>query len=224
MEQYPINPSFEVSKSLPKLLPPTRTGDPPISIISYASPIRVAYSNSPVPELLDAYVGTVDMVLHIGMASGRTYYTAEKHGHRDGYTKHKDIDGRRPAPATGPLDADVPELLTTSLAFEPIVALWQDLIRAIPAGEAGHAADVRPSENAGYFLCDYTYFTSLKWYGRKHECMRGGDVRTRPVLFFHVPAESDERSLNTGVVVVEQLIRAMVHCFVQQDAQESNGV
>ena len=72
---FPVNPSFEIARLLPQLLSkPSATGRP-INIISYGSPIRVAYKDARelLPPLLEAYSGTVDLVLHIGMAAGRKF-------------------------------------------------------------------------------------------------------------------------------------------------------
>ncbi|KAH9807328.1 Protoporphyrinogen oxidase, partial [Teratosphaeria destructans] len=99
-EKFPVNPSYEIARSLPATLPRGQHDAATIHIIGYASPIRVCYDDARdlLPPLLAAYSPTVDMVLHLGMASGRQYYTAERYGHRDGYTRNKDVDGRVPPP------------------------------------------------------------------------------------------------------------------------------
>lgn len=86
-DKFPVNPSFEITKSLPELLTATSSKDLPIRIIPYPEPIRVAYDDvrELVPKLHEAYSGTVDLVMHIGMASGRNFYCAERYAHRDGY-------------------------------------------------------------------------------------------------------------------------------------------
>lgn len=81
-ERFPINPSFEITKSLPEYLPVSRRHSTAVRIISFGSAIRVAYDEvrELVPKMHKAYEGTVDLVLHIGMASGRNYYCIERYG------------------------------------------------------------------------------------------------------------------------------------------------
>lgn len=87
-DQYPVNPSFEITKSLPEHLPATSSRDVSIRIIPYRHPIRVCYDDvrELIPKLHEGHSGSVDLVLHIGMASGRKFYCAERLGHRDGYS------------------------------------------------------------------------------------------------------------------------------------------
>lgn len=204
-ERYPINPSFEVAKSLPSTFVADGTK---VHIVCYGTPVNVCYEQvlELAPVLHESYAGTVDLVLHLGMASGRDYYTAELHGHRDGYTKHKDLEGK-----TLPADyglvhfSDCPPLLTTSLDFDEVVGRWKSNIADI------NGADCRPSEDAGHYLCDYIYFNSLAWFGRRNGSLGAGKSSDRPVLFLHVPAEGDPETLEKGKQVTLALIEAMVH-------------
>lgn len=86
-DKFPVNPSFEIAKSLPELLPARTSSETAIRIIPYSQPIRVAYDDvrELIPKLHEAHAGSVDLVMHIGMASGRKFYCAERYGHRDGY-------------------------------------------------------------------------------------------------------------------------------------------
>ncbi|KAF2173939.1 hypothetical protein M409DRAFT_16208 [Zasmidium cellare ATCC 36951] len=225
-EKYPVNPSYEITRLLPDYLPATSPHESAVRIISYGTPIRVVYDGvrELVPKLHDAYAGMVDLVLHIGMASGRKFYCAERYGHRDGYIKNKDLDGNMPSPEEGKITfGDCPETMTTSLDFESVLLNWQTNILAIPEGQPGAHADIRPSEDAGRYLCDYIYFNSLAYFGRKSGEMEGGRDSSRPVLFFHVPAESDEGSLQRGRAVCEALIRAMADCYSRR-MEERVGV
>jgi pyroglutamyl-peptidase len=93
-EKYPINPSWEIAVSLPPLLPPSRTSNiPRIRILVHPFPIRVSYTavRDVVPKLW-ASVPRVDIIVHVGMAASRNYYSVERRGHRDGYAK-RDVDG-----------------------------------------------------------------------------------------------------------------------------------
>ncbi|KAK1030885.1 hypothetical protein LTR33_017030, partial [Friedmanniomyces endolithicus] len=158
---------------------------------------------------------TIDLVLHIGMASGRQYYAAERYAHRSGYSKHRDLDGCIPSADETERDfGDCPDLMETSLDFENVVQQWQSTISDSPKTSPACGADCRPSENAGNFLCDFTYYNSMVWYGRRNKKLEGGANSDRPVIFFHVPAESDEAALEKGTAVATALIQAMVEDFV----------
>lgn len=170
-----------------------------------------------VPKLHDSYAGTVDLVMHIGMASGRKFYCAERYGHRDGYVKNKDLDGKMPDVDEGKTTfGDCPTTMTTSLDFESLLLDWQSNILSIPEGQPGANADVRPSEDAGRYLCDYIYFNSLAYFGRRSGEMEDRKASSRPVLFFHVPPESDEEVLQKGRAVCLALIRAMADNYTRR--------
>ena len=62
--------------------------------------------------------------------------------------------------------------------------------------------DLRISEDAGRYLCDYIYFSSLA-----HLEKAGEEKR---VLFLHVPSDSSERSIEIGRELVLQLVRSVV--------------
>jgi pyroglutamyl-peptidase len=218
-DRYPVNPSYEIAQTLPHLLPiGTSKSSPAVEIIPYASPIRVCYKSARelIPSLLESHAQTVDMVLHIGMASGRKYYSAERYGHRDGYITNRDLDGQIPPDDEPEVRfGDCPRKMGTSLDFEDVVQRWRESIEQAPDESPANGADCRSSEDAGRFLCDYTYFNSLAWYARRHKKFECGKATDRPVLFLHVPAESDEVMLDRGRAVTVALIRAMVDSYVE---------
>jgi pyrrolidone-carboxylate peptidase len=57
----------------------------------HPEPIRVAYKTvrELVPKLWEGR--KIDYAIHIGMASGRKFYSVERRGHRDGYVM-RDVD------------------------------------------------------------------------------------------------------------------------------------
>ncbi|SMR53548.1 unnamed protein product [Zymoseptoria tritici ST99CH_1E4] len=227
-DKFPVNPSFEITKSLPESLrPSSRFSQTKIRIISYSSAIRVCYDEvlQLVPKLHDGYAGTVDLVLHIGMASGRKFYCAERYGHRDGYQKNKDLDGITPPIDQGPtIFPDCPSTMTTSLDYMHLLQNWAENIASLPESSPAFNADIRPSEDAGRYLCDYTYFNSLAYFGRRSGVMEGGDQKSRPVLFLHVPAESDGVMIEKGREVCEALIAAMVETYLGQEKRAGQKV
>lgn len=62
--------------------------------------------------------------------------------------------------------------------------------------------DLRISENAGHYLCDFIYYSSLAYL-----TSRG---RPRKVVFLHVPSDAGDEAIETGRELVLQLIRSMV--------------
>lgn len=64
--------------------------------------------------------------------------------------------------------------------------------------------DVRPSNDAGRFLCEFVYYTSLVEYWRRDPSLR------RPVMFLHVPGRIEDIDIATGRKVAMGLIGAMV--------------
>jgi pyrrolidone-carboxylate peptidase len=73
--------------------------------------------------------------------------------------------------------------------------------------------DVRISEDAGRYLCDFIYYSSLAHLTKKKE--------ERRVVFLHVPVESDESAIKTGVDVTIELIRAIVRSGTLKKAIDS---
>lgn len=247
-DRFPINPSFEI----PKLLPPALTLTTPsgvpvdVNLIHYPDPIRVCYTSvrTAVPLILDAYTsppgtpsaGLIDMVLHMGMASGRKFYTLEVQAHRDGYDRNRDVEGEvLPGDHGERVFGDCPSVMRTSLDFEGVMEAWRGNVRrrrrrrsvtvgkgrAVADGEVEGLLEVgeedcRPSEDAGHYLCDYIYLNTLAWFGRRNGSVVDGGPEDRPVLFLHVPAESDEGALERGRIVTVALIESMVENWVDR--------
>lgn len=62
------------------------------------------------------------------------------------------------------------------------------------------------SENAGRYLCDFTYFSSLAHLWKQQ--------RPRKVVFFHVPSEASEEAVLSGQDLCINLIRSIVESEV----------
>jgi len=202
---HPVNPSWEIAKSLPPFLPPSLrpatdnsyiTEHPPVRILVHPEQVEVAYKTvrQLVPKLWEGR--KVDYMVHIGMATGRRFYSVERRGHRDGY-KMKDVNGQ----FLEELDrqekhwtwAGMPDELQSSCDIDDTWRRWRV---ALPD------TDIRISEDAGRYLCDFIYFSSLAHLEKHGE--------ERRVVFFHVPVDVDEKSIQTGIDTVVELIRAMV--------------
>jgi len=138
-------------------------------------------------------------MVHIGMATGRKYYSVERRGHRDGY-KMKDVDEellgdeeRRQVEAENWIWEGLPEEILSDTNVDDIWKRWRVALPGL---------DIRVSEDAGRYLCDFIYYSSLAYLTRKEE--------ERRVVFLHVPVNSDEVAIQTGVDITVELIRAIV--------------
>jgi len=76
------------------------------------------------------------------------------------------------------------------------------ILRVEAYANVSQTTDVRISEDAGRYLCDFIYYSSLAHLTKKDE--------KRRAVFLHVPVDSDAAAVKTGVEVTIELIRAMV--------------
>ncbi|KAG0650699.1 Pyroglutamyl aminopeptidase I [Hyphodiscus hymeniophilus] len=213
-DQNPVNPSWEIARALPPFLPPSKPSPTPevsqlaapprVRILVHPEPVHVAYTTVRplVPKLWEGR--KIDYMVHIGMATSRQFYCVERRGHRDGYVM-KDVDGellgdeeRKERGEKCEWD-NMPEEILSGLNIEDIWKKWRV---ALPN------TDVRVSEDAGHYLCDFIYYSSLSYLEMKGEEKR--------VVFLHVPIDVDEAAVKTGVEATIELIRAMI----QSDGQK----
>ncbi|KAJ5949196.1 Peptidase C15 pyroglutamyl peptidase I [Penicillium verhagenii] len=162
-----------------------------------------------------------DLVIHIGIASPRLYYSIEYLAHRDDYNI-TDIDGR-----SGYEDGEkrwkelgLPPILSPGRAF---VATKE--LRALEGSKGGSyppnahfldtwkanasaGLDLRISHDAGHYLCDFIFYTSMAL-----ATQQGQD---RNILFFHVPGASEDADIKRGREITLALIKAMVTCWVDE--------
>ncbi|KAI9903137.1 hypothetical protein N3K66_002489 [Trichothecium roseum] len=224
-EQYPVNPSYEIAKSLPAYLPalaapPSKAGAdtaplpiPETRILVHPEPIRVNYQRvrALVPSLWDepmpgeaggegeeaAWHGrTIDAAVHIGMAGPRQVYQVERRAHRRGY-RRADVDGETLAEDEDAEDwrwRDYPDELETNIDVDDVLKRWK--------GHSPKHLNLRISEDAGRYLCDFIYYSSLS-----HLWARG---RPRKVVFLHVPADASEKAVARGTALAVSLIRSIV--------------
>lgn len=87
-------------------------------------------------------------------------------------------------------------------------------------GLKGQEVDIRISHDAGHFLCDFIFFTSLaeRW-RQKLENAPSDDTLDRqhttnlPVIFLHVPPATDSVAIDIGRQSAEGLIKAIVESW-----------
>ncbi|KAK8056304.1 hypothetical protein PG993_001531 [Apiospora rasikravindrae] len=217
-DQYPLNPSWEIARSLPEYLPFDRVKDPArkssastaatlpprVRILVRPAPIRVNYEvvRGVVPSLWDDPDCPIDAALHIGMAGPQHTYQVERRAHRDGYLI-KDVDGqfleddrrrREAAGGEGWIWEGLPQELLSDLNVNDIHKRW---VQHCPRG-----LDLRISEDPGRYLCDFIYYSSMAHLTKQN--------RPRKVLFLHVPCEQSLEVIKSGGEIAAQLIRSIV--------------
>ncbi|KAF4580990.1 Peptidase C15, pyroglutamyl peptidase I-like protein [Ophiocordyceps camponoti-floridani] len=202
-EQQSVNPSWEIARNLPSSLPRTERG-PRVRIVVHPEAIRVSYDvvRKLIPTLWDEDdegKARIDAAIHIGMAGPRPVYQLERRARRDGY-RTPDVDGCLPAEETCDDDDDnaisqenKPSEIKTDLPLQSILQAW----RAATTPDM----DLRISDDAGRFLCEYIYHASLAHLLRNH--------RPRNVLFLHVPCHAAERYVKQGTELAVALVRAV---------------
>lgn len=164
------------------------------------------------------------MMLHMGTTTDRNFYAIEKRGHRDGYDTQVDMTGISPPSDDGAKYwKGCPDVLDTTLDFEDIWTRWRNalLLGSPDAPSELNGVILRPSENAGHFLCDFLYYSNLAEYWR-HQKNKGDndggrdELEDRPVMFMQVPGHVSGDDLKTGRLVTMGLIRALAESWMAQ--------
>lgn len=224
LRQFPRNSSWEIASTLPALLPATASSPTPIHIHVHHLPIRVAYDTVTdlIPGLLKPHnpmYPPADIILHIGLAAGRDFYTLERGAHSRGFGIIPDVDGKRFSDERAEKRfprAQFPPTLHTSFDTGDVLERWQGNLGYSDSKASGTEAvgeeekhkspppDVRLSPDAGNFMCGFIYYNSLAHYFEMKE-------DDRPVVFLHVPDLSDsKKQLDVGREVAIALIQALV--------------
>lgn len=231
-----VNASSLIAQSLPSsfIFPAPKDSDESdrrVILHVHPSPIPVAYASvrEALPTILHDYEAAnqgrrPDLVIHIGIASPRPYYSVESLAHRDDYNI-TDIDGR-----SGYEDGErrwkelgLPSVLSPGRAFA--LTKEQEDIRKHEGPRSGPyppndrfletwksnasaGLDLRISHDAGHYLCDFIFFTSLAL------AMQKGQDRN--VLFLHVPGASEDSDIERGREITLALIKTMVTCWIDE--------
>ncbi|KAK4192812.1 Pyroglutamyl-peptidase 1 [Podospora australis] len=220
-EDYPVNPSWEIAKSLPEYLPPIRaktttTARPPVTIPPvrlhvHPEAVHVGYTavRELVPKLWED-PSKYDVAIHIGMAGPRLHHSIERRGHRDGYNG-LDVDGnrlnddeRREREGKDWVWDGCPEELLSDFDLEDVLVRWR--------ANSPKWSDLRISEDAGHYLCDFIYYSSLAHLYRLGE--------RRKVVFLHVPCDAGERAVEAGRELLLQLVRSIVESETARKERE----
>ncbi|KAL9101783.1 MAG: hypothetical protein Q9163_003002 [Psora crenata] len=218
---HPIEVSYQAVRTLiPRLLfPKPHSAFPaPASSGSSQNDVRTSTKTNAAKEKPN-----YDIVLNIGLAPGRKYYSFETCAHRDEYVK-RDIYFRDMKDDTYWRDEyDAPELLKPSFDMADVWRRWkQSLLRNEHQREDEQheqhdvdEEDVRPSSNAGRYICEFTFFTTLLEFWRRRQEARGA--------FLHVPCGIGETDLRRGRRVVLALMAALVGSEIAKSKKLQKG-
>lgn len=201
-------------------------------------PVSYETVRTSIPTILDDFARThngrrPDITIHIGISPTRDYYSVETLARRDQYCMF-DICGKtgyddgekvwkelglptvlRPGPAEEAAAAEEdPSPTSTTTAAPP-----RPLHRSHPSPADAHflqtwksfapeGTDIRISEDAGRYLCEFIFYTSLS------TALREG--RDRSVIFLHIPGWCDEENVKVGTDVAVALVKTLVRCWVDE--------
>ncbi|KJZ80595.1 hypothetical protein HIM_00445 [Hirsutella minnesotensis 3608] len=216
-DQYPVNPAWEIARGLPSQLPARHAKDPhtgqsvalpPVRILVHPEPVRVSYDavRDLVPTFWDTYEGhRIDFAIHIGMAGPRPSYHIERRARRVGYPT-PDVDGKKLRDEEEGNYGDdwiwhgLPDEIRTDLDLDDVLQRWQ--------GHSSKDMDLRISEDAGKYLCEFIYYSSLSTLLKQD--------RSKKVVFFHVPCDASDRHVTQGRELAVNLIRAIAESETQR--------
>ncbi|KAJ5345952.1 hypothetical protein N7452_003956 [Penicillium brevicompactum] len=217
-----VNASYLIASSLPPSFAfssPGKADSRRVSIRVHPTPIAVAYATvrESMPLILEEFAASnggrrPDLIMHIGIASPRPYYSVETLAHRDDYII-TDVEGRGgwedgeklwrelglPAVLIPGRASEDPSSASSYQPDEHFLDVWRSF---------APNSDLRISKDAGHYLCDFIFYTSLSL-----ALQKGHD---RNVLFLHVPGAAEDADIEQGRVVALALIKSMVACWIDK--------
>ena len=192
-----MNPSYLIANSLPASH--KAQGSPIISIHTYPHPIEVCYKTvrSLIPTLLfpQGQGATYDLILNLGLAPGRNFYSIEACAHRDDYVKQDILHESMEGDTCWRVKYGAPRILQPTIDISDTRERWQ---QRLPDD------DVRVSGNAGRYLCEYTFYTTMLEFWQRNQ------AADRRCIFLHVPNGCNEEDIQKGRGVVLALIEAAI--------------
>ncbi|XP_069072886.1 pyroglutamyl-peptidase 1 isoform X1 [Pleurodeles waltl] len=118
-----------------------------VDLYVYEVPVEYQVVQRIIPELWKKH--TPQLVVHVGVSSMATTVTLEKCGHNVGYIG---LDNSQFCPGSRCCVDGGPECIDSVLDLEAVC-------QRVTASEPGVAVSI--SKDAGRYLCDFTYYTSL---------------------------------------------------------------
>ncbi|KAJ8716950.1 hypothetical protein PYW08_005349 [Mythimna loreyi] len=140
--------------------------------------VSYEYVNQTVQDLLDKE--KPHLIIHVGVDPKVKCLQLEKQAYKHGYIKHKDIHDKLPPQGVNPSPGN--KCYATIFNVEALADEYNK----------HHAEDnlrAETSTDAGRFLCEYIYYTSLS-YRKPHEDKENQRKDRIPTLFVHVPFDN----------------------------------
>ncbi|GAA5911290.1 hypothetical protein JCM5296_004792 [Sporobolomyces johnsonii] len=217
---YTINPSWEAVRPLNDTLlsdPPAPLGDaalpaaPPESASSHRSirltssllPVKYTSALSIVPALHAQTKPDFcpDLIIHVGVGSEGAV-RLEQRARKVGYEK-PDADGEM-----APFDKETGEKGYTGVEWREVAADLRTSVdgqRVVSWVRGKGLEHVELSEDAGLYLCEFTYFASLA------SALRQNPPHPLPVQFIHVPPTESPYSIEQLTRAIQLLVWAIVN-------------
>ncbi|WAQ92350.1 hypothetical protein PtA15_16A256 [Puccinia triticina] len=186
-----------------------------VELVGHPEPVRVSYTavDALLTQLYQTHPG-LDLVIHTGIAGSlpRAHFLLEKIAHREHYL-HPDVDGfvldsfanlpTHNHSSPGPLS------LSSSVDLLPLLQNVTDQI--------SEPIDLKVSENAGRYLCEFIYYYSLQRFEKSTPRSSNVEEETeereedpvqlrRPVLFVHLPPLLNPFDIRLGALVLQTII------------------
>lgn len=240
----PVNPSWRIASNLPTNLPND------IQLVVHPNYVPVAYHQvmDIVPRL---HTQVPDIVLHIGVAAGRSYFAVEATSQKTGYEFGRDVDNKVFTKEEQAANwGSEPVSHATSLDLHDTVARWQTLTSNItfPADEfrttgSQTPVDVRLTSELQEFLENPpvtidsgfgrrdvrwsdavgSYLCGFIYYASLVEMAKHKGPAGRDVAFLHVPSLDSDEQIQAGVDVTVALVQSLVEAW-RAKKQLSNTV
>lgn len=151
-----------------------------------------------------------DCFVHVGVSPSRSYVSLEKRARRCGYDK-RDVAGQACRSA---IDERQKELVYglvgpewDSTGQEPELVCSLNLEEIASRLRSARLVDAQISTNAGLFLCEFTYYTSLASAQRKAIETR---QTAKPVLFVHVPNVNSPADIAHLTQIIAHIVSQIV--------------
>ncbi|GAA5999472.1 uncharacterized protein JCM10292_004162 [Rhodotorula paludigena] len=170
----------------------------PVELSCSLIPVKYASALSLVPALHAR--PQYDLVIHCGVSGGNRIHL-ERRARKFGY-EQLDVDGQL-APAASDTRRGFPQPEWESCPEELVTNI--DTARLCRVAQRRGIEHVAPSDDAGLYLCEFTYYTSL------------ASARTQepqsptPVLFVHVPPADQPYSIEQLTAALRVIIWAATH-------------
>lgn len=181
--EHTVNPSWQAVKTVFE-----HWNHPEHQLKVQEVPVSYSYVQSHIPSLLKDFQPNI--VIHVGVGFAGSV-SLETCAHSTGYSRH-DIDD-----CCGPVHGEC-VCLQTTLDIDKIISECCKNVEL----------NIVKSVNAGRYLCEYIYYTSMQ------ETLKEGIKRK--VLFVHVPPLTEMITLDKEQVVLEKVIQ----CCIEQGLAE----